>query len=153
MTGDIASVQSAAESFWQAWSARDYQRLASLWDMNDEGCSYLPAQSPTRLVGPAAVDAWFSAVIAEFATIRMRPKVVHPRRLNPALGVLFAEVDWQSCRPGGKPVGGSLRISAVVRDTADGWRWCHYAEAPLAPIVELRKFYQKVAADGHGSMV
>jgi uncharacterized protein (TIGR02246 family) len=153
MAGDIKPINNIAESFWQAWSDRDAERLAGLWDMSDDGCSYLPAQSPARLVGPAAVRNWFSAAMAEFATIRMRPKVVHPRRLNSDLGALFAEIDWLLCRnEAAMPMGGSIRISAVVRGTDDGWRLCHYAEAPLAPIVELRRFYQKIAADGHGGM-
>ena len=153
MAGDVTPIQHMAESFWQAWSDRDSAQLVSLWDMSDGGCSYLPAESPERLMGPAAVSNWFAATTTEFATIRMRPKAVHPRRLNADLGALFAEIDWLLCRnEAATPIGGSIRISAVVRGTDDGWRLCHYAEAPLAPIVELRRFYQKIATDGHGGM-
>jgi len=153
MTEDVAPIKHTAESFWQAWSECDVKQLVSLWDMSDGSCSYLPAESSARLVGPAAISDWFAATTAEFATIRMRPKVVHPRRLNSHLGALFAEIDWLLCRSkAATPIGGSIRISAVMRSTQDGWRLCHYAEAPLAPIVELRHFYQKIAADGHGGM-
>ncbi len=153
MMGDVAPIEKTAASFWNAWSDRNAENLVGLWDMGDDGCSYLPAESPTRLVGPAAVESWFSGTTAAFATICMRPTAVYPRRLNPDLGGLFAEIDWLMCRDNtAMAIGGSIRISAVMRLTDEGWRICHYAEAPLAPIVELRRFYQKVAADGHEAM-
>ena len=47
-----------------------------------------------------------------------------------------------------KPVGGDLRVTAVFRKTPAGWRLFHYVEAPLAPIIYVRRLYQgQVDAD------
>ena len=38
-------------------------------------------------------------------------------------------------------VGSDVRLSAVLRKTADGWRFIHYAEAPLGALPFLRRVY------------
>ncbi len=153
MVVDTDPIQQAAESFWRAWSERDASGIRAWWDMDDEECSYLPAESERRLIGPESVTEFISSTIEAFQTIRMRPRSIHPRRLNDRLGCLFAELDWGFLRdPAAEPMGGSVRISGVLRRTEAGWRLCHYAEAPLAPLVELRRFYQAVAADGHEAL-
>ena len=90
------------------------------------------------------------STITQFETIRMRPQTVHSRHLNDDLGAVFAVIDWALRKNESTPLmGGSIRISAVLRRANERWRLCHYAEAPVAPLVELRRFYQKIAADGH----
>ena len=153
MLDDTEPIRQTATSFWSAWCQRDAEALLRLWDTADPACSYLPAESEHRLVGAAAIGNFFDATLQNFEVIRMRPKRPHPRRLSPDLGSVFSELDWAMARDLESPVfGGTIRVLAVLRNGARGWRLCHYAEAPLAPLVELRSFYQKVAADGHGAL-
>ena len=152
MTDATTPVAAVLEAFWRAWSDRSVDGLTGLWDCEDPSCSYLAASLPKRLVGTEAIVGWFGSVVTRYSAVSMRPKTVYPRRLNANLGVAFAEVDWSLGLESQRAVGGSIRISAVARESGQGWRLCHYAEAPLAPIVELRGFYQKVAVDGHEGM-
>jgi len=154
MANETTPIRAAAEAFWVAWSGRDVAGLTELWDTDDPASSYLPAESEQRLIGAAAVNQHVIATIERFETIRMRPKVVYPRRLKQDLGSIFAVVDWALRETAGAPpMGGTIRVSAVLRLRGGAWRMSHYAEAPLAPLVELRKFYQKVAADGHEALL
>ncbi len=147
---DTHGLEAAVDMFFSAWSDRDQGTLRDLWLTSDPACSYLPATSPRRLVGEAAVTAFMMDRLKSFQTIRMRPRNVHVRRLAADLGSLFAEVDWALQENAASvAVGGTLRVCAVLRRADDRWLFCHYAEAPLAPLVELRRFYQKIAADGH----
>ena len=41
-----------------------------------------------------------------------------------------------------KPVGADNRAVALFRKLPEGWRICRYAEAPLAPILYMRKLYE-----------
>ena len=146
-------LRATVEAFCSAWSARDQAALTRLWDDDDPACSYLPARSEQRLIGAAAVQAFIARTLSTFAVIRMRPRSLHVRRLGEALGAAFAEVDWAlKGAAAGPPLGGTIRVSAVLRRHGGRWRLAHYAEAPLAPLVELRRFYQKVAADGHEAL-
>jgi len=150
MTDGAKPVQQAAERFWSAWCARDLAALTAAWDGDDEDCSYLSAALEHRLVGAVDVCSLMHETVAEFDVIRMQPKLVCPRRLNANLGSVFAVVDWALQKlEVSECIGGTVRVSAVVRRSNKIWRLCHYAECPVAPLVELRQFYQSVAADGH----
>ena len=153
MTDETGVVSATAEAFWDAWSRRRADRLMELWDRDDRLSSYLPAESEHRLIGAEAVERHVLATLERFETVRMRPQAVYPRRLKQDLASIFAIVDWALREtPAAAAMGGTIRVSAVMRLRGDAWRFSHYAEAPLAPLVELRRFYQKVAADGHEAL-
>lgn len=154
MTAEIKPIQHAAEAFWEAWSQRNTGELIKLWDSQDEVSSYLPAEHEHRLVGSDPIKKYLTDTVQRFETIRMRSRLVHPRRLNQDLGSIFAIVDWALRETAtAQPIGGTIRVSAVLRQRKQRWHICHYAEAPLAPIVELRQFYQKIAVDGHEALL
>ena len=150
---DTTELAAVVEAFYSAWSARDQQRLLAMWATDDPACSYLPAKAERRLIGADAVTGFIAERTTTFQTIRMRPHNIHLRRLTDDLGSLFAEVDWALKKTStSKAIGGTLRVSGVLRRSAGSWRFCHYAEAPLAPLVELRGFYQTIGADGHEAL-
>jgi hypothetical protein len=45
-----------------------------------------------------------------------------------------------------KPTGGETRVAALLRHTQSGLRFAAYVEAPLAPILYLRRLYEERAA-------
>ena len=147
---DTEELEKAVNDFFSAWCSRDATALEGLWDTDDLSCSYLPAKAEQRLVGADAVLAYIKTRARGFATIRMRPRKLYPRRMTEQLGSIFAEVDWALKKHAdSQPIGGTIRVSGVLRAVNGHWRFCHYAESPLAPLVELRRFYQAIAADGH----
>ena len=147
---DTAPLEKTVNRFFAAWCSRDATALQALWDTDDRSCSYLPAKAEQRLIGADAVMAYITARTGGFETIRLRPRKLYLRRMTDQLGSVFAEVDWALKKHAeSRPIGGTLRVSGVLRDVNGHWRFCHYAESPLAPLVELRRFYQAIAADGH----
>jgi hypothetical protein len=146
----VQPIVDACDRFWRAWCDRDIHGLVAGWDMDDPESSYLPADSIQRHVGATAIAAYLTRQVQGFPLIRMHSRGLRPRRLGDDLGAAFAVVDWaRQGSDGSAPLGGTLRICAVVRRKHGQWRLCHYAEAPLAPLVELRHFYQQIAAEGH----
>lgn len=154
MADETDPIRLTAEAFWDAWSLRSVDELCDLWDTVDPTSSYLSAESEQRLIGFKAVQQHVVGTVERFETIRMRPQLVHPRRLKQDLGSIFAVVDW-ALRETDRvpPMGGTIRVSAVVRARGERWHICHYAESPLAPLVELRRFYQQIAVDGHEALL
>ena len=143
-------LETAVRSFYSAWSSGDSEALLALWAMDDPASSYLPAASEQRLTGADAVGTYFKDRLSTFAVIKMQPRVLHVRHLQDDLGSAFVAVDWALKKTASsRAIGGSLRVSAVLRRSHGRWQFCHYAECPLAPLVELRRFYQQIAADGH----
>jgi hypothetical protein len=148
----VQPIVDACEGFWRSWCDRDIHGLIQRWDMDDPDSSYLPADSVQRHIGATAITAYLTRQVQTFPLIRMGSRLLRPRRLGDDLGAAFAVVDWaRQGSDGSAPLGGRVRIVAVLRRRGDQWRLCHYAEAPLAPLVALRQFYQQIAADGHGS--
>ena len=153
MSDSKITLDRALPAFCEAWSTHEADAVLALWDMTDSQCSWLSARGESRLFGPAAVTELVTAALRTHARIRLRPRAVHARVIGDGLGAFFAEVDWAFWTTvDGRPEGGTFRVSGVLREGGPGFRLCHYAESPLAPIVELRQFYQQVAAEGHEGM-
>jgi hypothetical protein len=49
---------------------------------------------------------------------------------------------------GSKPIGDDVRVSAVLRNTPDGWRYIHWAESPKTAMVYIEDLYEKDVAPG-----
>ena len=150
---ELAPLAAACNAYWQAWSARDADALLDLWDLQDGAATYVPADASDRVLGGLAVGDYLRQRAQAFEVIQMRPALLKPRRLAADLGAAFAVVDWAHRRRAeARLVGGTIRVAAVLRKRDSSWRLCHYAEAPVAPLVELRQFYQRIAADGHEAL-
>jgi ketosteroid isomerase-like protein len=140
-------------AFCDAWSDRDLPRVLDMWDWQDGGCSWLGATHEARLFGPQDIRRHMKETFDAHDVHQLRPGVVSVRSLAPDLGSWFAETDWAISQESGKPpIAGTFRVSGIVRLREGRWLLCHYAESPLAPIIELRQFYQAVARDGHEAM-
>jgi ketosteroid isomerase-like protein len=139
----------AVAAFCEAWSRRDAAGVLSLWDGDDPKATYLPASASAPLVGAAAIRAYVEGECAAFGLIVFRPDVLHLRALGGGLGLAFFRLAWAVREsPARAPFGDSVRVTMLLRETAAGWRIFHYAEAPLAPLLALQHFYQRIAADG-----
>lgn len=44
---------------------------------------------------------------------------------------------------GRKPIGEEIRVSAVLRRTAEGWRYIHWAESPMTAPMYLMKLMER----------
>lgn len=148
MSADIAAVATAVCA---AWSRRDAQALCELWDFTDPDASYLAAESAERLMGADAIRAYIVQGCRALERIEIRPGQVHARSLGDTLGLAFFPMTWNVQAKDRPPFGGDLRVTMLMRKVGGAWRVFHYAEAPLAPIIQLQRFYEGVAADGFPS--
>jgi hypothetical protein len=143
---DAAPLGDLVAAWAAAWESRVAARIIALWDKADAESYYLPAGSVEAYQGPAVVGLVQRRCLAA-AEIGYRPRGLHIRLLNPDLGLAFFQLDWSERGQAGR-LGGRVRVSMLMRRKSEGWRMFHYAEAPLAPLLELQAFYEAVAADG-----
>lgn len=145
------TLELAVEAWTAAWSNRDTKTILSLWDEQDPQSSYLPAERHAPLIGGIAVTAYVETTCTRFSTIQHRAEGVLTRRLSASIGLAFYELSWvftDDRGPFSGPLGGTCRVTAVWRNRENQWHLFHYAEAPLAPLLELQGYYESVAADG-----
>jgi len=144
---DTKPIEEAVQCWVEAWSDRDKDGVLSLWDNQDSESSYLPAEQEDALVGVSAVERYVTALCKLFRTIRHRPDTLIVKQLADDVALVFYVLNWAVADDRG-PIGGRCRVTAVWRNRDNGWKLTHYAESPLAPLVELKRFYQHVAAQG-----
>ncbi len=144
---DTASLENAVAQWVAAWCAGDVSAVVSLWDADDPKSSYLAAEEESPMTGAAAVRGYVTTLCDTFETIRHRPETVIAKDFGEGIGLTFYVLDWAVADKRG-PVGGRCRVTGVWRKRNGDWKLSQYSEAPLAPLVELRQFYNAVAAEG-----
>ncbi|MEQ8508130.1 MAG: nuclear transport factor 2 family protein [Rhodospirillaceae bacterium] len=147
MTHQTETPELALNAWIKAWTNRDTETILSLWDEQDAQSSYLPAERHAPLIGSVAVMEYVETTCEHFSTVLHRAEGILTRSLSPAIGLSFYELNWMLADDRG-PMGGTCRVTAIWRNRENQWRLFHYAEAPLAPLLELQAYYESVAADG-----
>lgn len=149
---DTAPLADIGKAWAQAWSACAPDKVIALWDNTDTHSWYLAAGDTNPAMGPAVMD-FIERKCAQLRSLDYRPVNSHLRRLGPDLGMAFFQLYWREQRDGHSlPLGGTLRVTMMMRRLSEGWRVFHYAEAPLAPLLELQGYYEKIAAEGFAGM-
>jgi hypothetical protein len=152
-TGDVAPLEATLAAWATAWRNASATQVLALWDKTDRAAWYLPADGGDPYIG-AAVVGYVQRRCGTARAIGYRTRDAHLRRLHADLGLAFFVLDWSEAAPARPaPVGGTLRVTLLMRPTPDGWRVFHYAEAPLAPLLELQAFYERIAAEGFDGML
>lgn len=145
---ETAPLHAAVMAWADAWHSCSAQRLLALWDKADSQSWYLAANSVDPDIGPAVVGALQRRCMGVRA-VTYRPKNIHTRLLSPDVGLAFFELSWaQATATHPIPSGGDVRVTMLLREVAGRWLAFHYAEAPLAPLLELQAYYERIAADG-----
>ncbi len=149
---DVTALVDVVMAWATAWEQRSAARIIALWDVSDTASWYLPAGSAEPSLGSAVVGL-IQRRCLNAAEIGYRAHHLQCRRLAPDVGLVFFELT-RSERPVGQhhdqphPIGDQVRVTMVMRQSEKGWRIFHYAEAPLAPLLELQAYYEDIAIEG-----
>ena len=156
MSDPSADVKAAIAAWALAWQERSSARLIALWDRADSESWFLPAGSVEPYIGPAIIGCLQRKCLSATA-LGYVPGPIHLRIVSDDVALCFFPLSWSEDLP--EPTsgtlqrfGGQVRVTALLRRRDAVWRLFHYAEAPLAPLLELQAFYESVAADGLDAM-
>ncbi len=148
---ETSPLEGVVAAWAKAWQDRKPAHLIALWDKSDAESWYLSASSVEPFLGNAVVG-FIQRRCLNASTIGYQPSDLHLRRLAPDLGLAFFQLAWSEQTNRGLdrslPIGGHVRVTMMMRQHAGVWSVFHYAEAPLAPLLELQAFYEAVAAEG-----
>jgi hypothetical protein len=126
-----------------AWKRHDFAALKLLWDTNDPPV-YLPEESRAACLTWEALDHYWALTCNAARAVSIRVAQPTFRVLAPDLISALYDMHWNfQTADAQAPVGGDVRVYAVFRRTASGWRFANYIEAPLAPIVYMRTLYEQ----------
>lgn len=129
-----------------AWNELDFPAVRALWHPSEQMPWYLPEEETDFLMGWDAIEAYWARTRSSIKRLTMRTWNVNAKPMADDLIVLLYEMHWNAEVEGyPKPCGGDNRVTALMRkgDEDLPWRFCHYVEAPLAPIMYLRRYYEE----------
>ena len=124
------------------WGNLDFAGVRSLWDPEADRPFYLPEESEQLLVGWDAIEAYWAKTKATISRLSMRIWDLQARLLEPDLAVAVYQMHWNGdVSAYGRALGGENRVTAIFRRRGQRWYFCHYVEAPLAPMLYVQRLY------------
>lgn len=127
------------------WTAQDSVSVLELWDRDDSRPMYLAAEQDDWLIGWAEVSDYItpSGPTSALEAMRKRVSNIRVKQIAPDLAIAAWEMHLDMKFRGRPAIGNNLRLTGVLRKTLQGWRFIHYVEAPMTPLVYIQKFYER----------
>lgn len=123
------------------WNAYEVPALRALWDAEEPSPIYV-AEESEPMIGWPALEAYWGIDRSRSDRLLTHDRLT-VRQAAPDVAIAFYHMRWNVFIPGNRlypqPFGGAVRVSAMLRRRAEGWRLFHYVEAPLAALIQMRK--------------
>ncbi|MDJ0927747.1 MAG: nuclear transport factor 2 family protein [Gammaproteobacteria bacterium] len=133
------------------WSTSNWAAIYDTWDPDEEAPYYLGEERERWLIGREGLESYFNPpkiLRTIMGGVIMTPYRLRVRLVADDIAIVIWENKLAMDIKGRPPISDNFRANAVMRKTADGWRFIHYAEAPMAPLTYLEHLYRKsVPAD------
>jgi hypothetical protein len=127
------------------WNSQDYATVLELWDPDEPYPTYLAEEQAQWFVGwdrlndyldPPRPNPIIEAIREEMSNIQVK-------QIGPDLAIAIWEMRFHMKRVMANAIGESVRVSAVLRNTDDGWRYIHWAESPKTAMVYIEDLFEK----------
>jgi hypothetical protein len=169
-----ADIEILIGEFAARWSSPKWHTLLDLWDPDEETPYYLLSHQADWLIGWDQLRGYFSENPSvpgkdvselnsagmtqmelvhyeyrnesDLQAMRYTPNGIRVRQIAPdlALAIWYVKFDYKPhLRPA---MGETFKANAVFRDTADGWKFIHYAETPDSAIMYVERLYEDQAS-------
>jgi ketosteroid isomerase-like protein len=134
----------------KGWNSQDTASLLKLWDKADDFPTYLAEEQAQWFVGKARMQQYLdpSRPNPAIEAIREQFSRIQVKQIAPDLAIAIWYMHFEMKIIRSKPIGEDIRVSAVLRKTADGWKYIHWAESPKTALVYVEDLFEKdVSAD------
>lgn len=134
----------------ERWNSQDYATLLALWDPNEPYPTYLAEEQAQWFVGWDRLRGYLDPPRPNPVVEAIREEMynIQVKQIAPDLVIAVWEMHFEMKTIGSNPIGEEVRVSAVLRNTPDGWRYIHWAESPKTAMVYIEDLYEKDVAPG-----
>lgn len=167
-------IEALVQEFARRWTREEWRTVLELWDRNEPAPYLLLSHQPDWLIGWDQLDGYFARKptvpvkeIPEQAPAGMQQielvhyeyrsekelramlytaKSIRVREIDDDLALAAWYVDFDYKPPFMPAKGETFKANAIFRNTTDGWKFIHYAEAPMAAIMYFERLYRKEAS-------
>ncbi|MDG2532161.1 nuclear transport factor 2 family protein [Sphingomonas sp. HITSZ_GF] len=127
--------------YMRLWNAYDVPAMQALWDTDETAPIYV-AEEAEPMLGWPAIHAYWGIDRSKSERLLTWDRL-EVRQAAPDVAIAFYHMRWNALIPGNRlyprPIGGAVRVSAMLRRKPAGWRLFHYVEAPLAALIQMRQ--------------
>lgn len=146
MTDMTDTVEDILTAYVDRWNAYDADGMVPFWDTEDDGIIYV-AEEVDALRGWGALEGYFRASDAETSDHLITFRDVTARLIAPGVIQAFWHMNWNvyfsTERLYQKPIGGEVRVTALLREKDGNWKFFHWIEAPLASLIQLKRAHEE----------
>ena len=134
-----AEIGSVIAALCNCWNRVALGEIEQLWDADDDLPFCLPQEVEAPLIGRAGLRLYLVKAGARLDAAAMRTWNLNVKPLSGDLAVALYEMHWNGAIHGfNRPVGVDTRVTAIFRRKPEGWRICHYVEAPVSFTLQLQ---------------
>lgn len=132
------------------WNSQDFATLLELWDDADAFPTYLAEEQAQWFVGWDRLRSYLDPPKANPAIEAIREDYydIQVKQIAEDLAIAIWYMHFEMKTIAGKPIGEEVRVSAVLRNTDDGWKYIHWAESPKTAMVYIEDLYEKDVQPG-----
>ncbi len=140
------AVEAVIHATAEAWNSQDFSNVLKLWDPA-EPTPVLPRGGTGRLVhrlgNAAQLPRRRRKPSPAVQGIREEMRDIHVKLISPDLALAAWWLHFEMKIIGRRPIGEEVRVSAVLRRTAEGWRYIHWAESPMTGSMYMQKLMER----------
>jgi len=145
MSHDLhAELSGWLDCYFEAWNRYDVERMKALWDLGEPDVTYV-AEECQPFHGWDAIFSYWGVDRSALERL-LTWHSLHAVQAADDCAIAFFHANWSTYIPGNrlypKPFGGPVRITIVLRRKTGAWHAIHYAEAPEASLIQLRRAHE-----------
>ena len=119
--------------------------MLELWDPNEPFPTYLAEEQSQWFIGWDRLRGYLDPPRPNpiIEAIREQMRDVKVKLIADDLAIAVWEMKFEMKTIGSNPIGEDVRVSAVLRNTDDGWKYIHWAESPKTAMVYIEDLFEK----------
>ena len=146
MTDMTDTFEQILTDYVNRWNDYDADGMIPFWDTEDEGIIYV-AEEIDALFGWEALEGYFRGADPETSDHLILFKDVTARTIAPGIVQAYWNMSWNiyfsTEKLYAKPIGGEVRVTALLREKESGWKFFHWIEGPLASLIQLKRAHEE----------
>lgn len=138
-----AELEDLLVGFRDRWCRLKPTELRELWDPEEDNPFYIAEEVPGTMYGWGMIEPYWQEAEKILLKFAIRTFDMKCKPLGETHAALNFVMHWDGLIKGMEdaPLGLDVRVSAIVRKTDQGWRFCHYVESPLGAFPYLKATY------------
>lgn len=142
---EIEAIKALVHETAERWNSQDFRTVLELWDPDEEVPFYLAEEQDDWFIGWEPLKDYLDPPLPSPAVEGLREEMrdISVKLIADDLAIAAWNMHFEMKIRGQLPIGEDVRVSAVLRKKPDGWRYIHWAESPMAPLVYIQKLFQR----------